>query len=214
MRKRIKHRGKDFYWFPTRQSLVGDQKSFPWVSEIFPSCPLTGVRSFISSTAKNRNWLIFLVRKWILQMFIIYYCMLHSVLCVTESLRHFYNAYVHVGTLTAFSCRSIYDFDSTIEWLFIYLYINIYIYMIFASSNTVLLSNRLFSSDISKTKGVPCHWSYDGYHMQSVCIDRKACEFLFHPLQSIIDRTVCDNVCQTCGKLVVLARYLLCQYNW
>ena len=41
-------RGKDFYWSPTRQSLVGDQKSFPWVSEIFPSCPLTGVRSFIS----------------------------------------------------------------------------------------------------------------------------------------------------------------------
>ena len=35
VRKRIKH-------------LVGDQKSFPWVSEIFPSCPLTGVRSFIS----------------------------------------------------------------------------------------------------------------------------------------------------------------------
>ena len=28
-------RGKDFYWSPTRQSLVGDQKSFPWVSEIF-----------------------------------------------------------------------------------------------------------------------------------------------------------------------------------
>ena len=40
--------GKDFYWSPTRQSLVGDQKSFPWVSEVFPSCPLTGVRSFIS----------------------------------------------------------------------------------------------------------------------------------------------------------------------
>jgi hypothetical protein len=37
VRKRIKWR-----------SLVGDQKSFPWVSEIFPSCPLTGVRSFIS----------------------------------------------------------------------------------------------------------------------------------------------------------------------
>jgi hypothetical protein len=36
-------RGKDFYWSPTRLSLVGDQKSFPWVSEIFPSCPLTGV---------------------------------------------------------------------------------------------------------------------------------------------------------------------------
>jgi hypothetical protein len=41
-------RGKDFYWSPTRRSLVGDQKSFPWVSEIFPSCPLTGVRSFMS----------------------------------------------------------------------------------------------------------------------------------------------------------------------
>ena len=27
---------------------VGDQKSFPWVSEIFPSCPLPGVRSFMS----------------------------------------------------------------------------------------------------------------------------------------------------------------------
>jgi hypothetical protein len=54
--------------------------------------------------------------------------MLHSVLCVTESLRHFYNAYVHVGTLTTFSYRSIYDFDSTKEWLFIYLYINIYIW--------------------------------------------------------------------------------------
>ena len=98
--------------------------------------------------------------------------------------------------------------------MIIYLLIHKYIYMIFASSNTVLLSNRLFSSDISKTKGVPCHWSYDGFHMQSVCIDRKACEFLFHSLQSIIDRTVCDNVCQTCGKLVVFARYLLCQYNW
>jgi hypothetical protein len=41
-------RRKDFYWSPTRPSLVGDQNSFPWVSEIFPSCPLTGVRSFIS----------------------------------------------------------------------------------------------------------------------------------------------------------------------
>jgi hypothetical protein len=41
-------RGKDFYWSPTRRSRVGDQKSFPWVSEIFPSCPLTSVRSFIS----------------------------------------------------------------------------------------------------------------------------------------------------------------------
>jgi hypothetical protein len=39
-------RGKDIYWSPTRRSLVGDQKSFPWVSEIFPSCPLTGVRSY------------------------------------------------------------------------------------------------------------------------------------------------------------------------
>ena len=36
-------RGKDLYWSPTRRSLVGDQKSFPWVSEIFPSCPLTDV---------------------------------------------------------------------------------------------------------------------------------------------------------------------------
>jgi hypothetical protein len=41
-------RGKDFYWSPTRRSLVGDKKSFLWVSEIFQSCPLTGVRSFIS----------------------------------------------------------------------------------------------------------------------------------------------------------------------
>jgi hypothetical protein len=41
-------RGKDFYWSSTRTSLVGDQKSFPWVSNIFPSCPPTGVRSFIS----------------------------------------------------------------------------------------------------------------------------------------------------------------------
>ena len=40
--------GKDLYWSPSRRSLVGDQKSFPWVSEIFPSCPLTGVRSFMS----------------------------------------------------------------------------------------------------------------------------------------------------------------------
>ena len=31
--------GKDF---------VGDQKSFPWVSEIFPSCPLIGVWFFFS----------------------------------------------------------------------------------------------------------------------------------------------------------------------
>jgi hypothetical protein len=30
-------RGKDFYWSPSPRSLVGDQKSFPWVSEIFPS---------------------------------------------------------------------------------------------------------------------------------------------------------------------------------
>jgi hypothetical protein len=44
--------GKDFYWSPTLRRLVGEKKSFPWVSEIFPSCPLTGVRSFIS---KNRN---------------------------------------------------------------------------------------------------------------------------------------------------------------
>ena len=28
--------------------LVGDQKSFPWVSEIFLSCPLTGFISFMS----------------------------------------------------------------------------------------------------------------------------------------------------------------------
>jgi hypothetical protein len=28
-------RGKDFYWSPTRRSLVRDQKSFPWVLEIF-----------------------------------------------------------------------------------------------------------------------------------------------------------------------------------
>jgi hypothetical protein len=52
-------RGKDFYWSLTRQRLVGDQKSFPWVSEIFPTCPLTGVRSFISLSRKNchRNML-------------------------------------------------------------------------------------------------------------------------------------------------------------
>jgi hypothetical protein len=37
-------RGKDFYGL----QLVGDQKSVPWVSEIFPSFPLTGVRSFMS----------------------------------------------------------------------------------------------------------------------------------------------------------------------
>ena len=55
-------RGKYFYWSPSRRSLVGDQKSFPWVSEIFPSCPLTGVRSFISHTAKNRNCAVLLVR--------------------------------------------------------------------------------------------------------------------------------------------------------
>ena len=51
--------GKDFYWSPTRQILVGDLKSFPWVSEIFPSCPLTGVRSFISfyiSENRDRNF--------------------------------------------------------------------------------------------------------------------------------------------------------------
>jgi hypothetical protein len=40
-------RGKDLYWSPTRRSLVGDQNSFSRVTEIFPSCPLTGVRSFI-----------------------------------------------------------------------------------------------------------------------------------------------------------------------
>ena len=39
---------KDFYWSPTQQNLVRDQKSFPWVSEIFPSCPLTGVWFFFS----------------------------------------------------------------------------------------------------------------------------------------------------------------------
>jgi hypothetical protein len=43
-------RGEDIYWSPTRRRLVGDQKSFPRVSEIFPSCPLTGVRSFMSQT--------------------------------------------------------------------------------------------------------------------------------------------------------------------
>ena len=48
-------RGKDFYWSPTRRSLVGDQKSFPWVSEIFPSCPITGVRSFISRQSVTRD---------------------------------------------------------------------------------------------------------------------------------------------------------------
>ena len=41
-------RGKDFYWSPTRPSLVGDQTSFPWVSEIFPSCTLTAVWFFFS----------------------------------------------------------------------------------------------------------------------------------------------------------------------
>ena len=41
-------RRNDFYWSPIRRSLVGDQKSFPWVSEIFPSCPLTGVWFFFS----------------------------------------------------------------------------------------------------------------------------------------------------------------------
>ena len=49
-------RGKDFYWSPTRRSLVGDQKSFPWVSEIFPSCTLTGVRSFISCTSVRQKY--------------------------------------------------------------------------------------------------------------------------------------------------------------
>ena len=40
--------GKDF-WSPTRLRRVGDQyKSFPWVSEIFPSCHLTGVWFFFS----------------------------------------------------------------------------------------------------------------------------------------------------------------------
>ena len=48
-------RGKDLYWSPSRRSLVGDQKSFPWVSEIFPSCPLTGVRSFIFCTSARQN---------------------------------------------------------------------------------------------------------------------------------------------------------------
>ena len=43
---------KDFYWSPTRLNLVGDHKSFPWVSENFPSCPLTGVRSFIPPPKK------------------------------------------------------------------------------------------------------------------------------------------------------------------
>jgi hypothetical protein len=31
------------------------EKSFPWVSEIFPSCPLTGVRSFIFCTSARQN---------------------------------------------------------------------------------------------------------------------------------------------------------------
>ena len=35
--------GKDFYWSLTRRGLVGDQKYFPWVSESFTSCTLTGV---------------------------------------------------------------------------------------------------------------------------------------------------------------------------
>jgi hypothetical protein len=40
--------GKDF-WSLTRLCRVGDQyKSFPRVSEIFPSCPLTGVWFFFS----------------------------------------------------------------------------------------------------------------------------------------------------------------------
>jgi hypothetical protein len=45
-------RGKDFYWSPTRRSLVGDQKSFPWVSEIFPSCPIKSMKKE-SSTVKG-----------------------------------------------------------------------------------------------------------------------------------------------------------------
>ena len=53
---------ENFYWSPTRRSLVGDQKSFPWVSKIFPSCPLTGVRSFISHTVKNRKCAVSIVR--------------------------------------------------------------------------------------------------------------------------------------------------------
>ena len=36
-------RGKDFYWSPTRQSLVGDQKSFTWVSEIGASLETTNL---------------------------------------------------------------------------------------------------------------------------------------------------------------------------
>ena len=46
--------GKDF-WSPTRLCRVGDQqKSFPRVSEIFPSCPLTGVGFFFSLKTPNR----------------------------------------------------------------------------------------------------------------------------------------------------------------
>ena len=48
--KNLRHPRKNFYWSPTRQSLAGDQKSFPWVSEIFPSCPLSGVWFFFSLT--------------------------------------------------------------------------------------------------------------------------------------------------------------------
>ena len=36
-----------------------------------------------------------------------------------------------------------------------------------------------------------------------MCIVRKACGFQFHPLQSIFDRTICDNVCQTYRRLIV-----------
>jgi hypothetical protein len=37
-------REKDLYWSSTRRSLIGDQLSFPWVSEIFPSCQITKKR--------------------------------------------------------------------------------------------------------------------------------------------------------------------------
>ena len=62
--------GKDF-WSPTGLRRVGDQyKSFPRVSEIFPSCSLTGVWFFFSliylSCTFSRAWIYFSLNIFVL----------------------------------------------------------------------------------------------------------------------------------------------------
>jgi hypothetical protein len=67
VRKRIKHRQKGkaeksqtpagifFIGLKLGGASLETRNNFPWVSEIFPSCPLTGVRSFISLFYKDRG---------------------------------------------------------------------------------------------------------------------------------------------------------------